>query len=531
MPMNKWIKYISVCAIALTIGACKVATSMDATLEREVEATAALKEKAKSPSELANNDLVKVKDEVWLGDKSEIEYEGEPIPTYLEAKDGITLISNRPITLFEIGDMIGKITNVRVRYSSTLEDKVRQEGGQNPPTMESMNAHWTDPEKMLVSYRGPLSGLLDEVASRFGLWWKYEKGEIYFYKFITKTFVIYTLPTQQTLNNSIGGSSTDSGGGGSSSINMSTQANIEFWNNISSSISSIIGSDAKMSIDSTNGTIVLTATPTDIKKVAKFVNEQNARLAKQVAISIKVLQVNVSDNDTFGMDVSAMFDDGTTKVGIISPSTGISDDITRNLTMGIKPGNWDINASIQALSKRNTVNLVTSGTVTTMNNKPAPIQVVKKQNYISEITKTNSGGDSGSYDLSTETEEIETGFTMMVLPRILDHGRLLLMFNLTLSDLLELQKVTVSNDGQYIQNPVIESRGFSQEVSLKSGESLVLSGYERVENSAEKTGMGSADNSLLGGGAAAKKTRTMLVIILTPVVLETPLNPETRVNN
>ncbi len=531
MPMNKWIKYTSVCVIALMIGACKVATSMDATLEREIEATTALKEKAKEPTEIANNDVVKVKDDIWLGDKSEIEYEGEPIPSYLETKDGITLISNRPITLFEIGDMIGKITNLKVRYASTLEDKVRQEGGQNRPTLESMNAHWTDPGKMLVSYRGPLSGLLDEVASRFGLWWKYEKGEVHFYKFITKTFVIYTLPTQQTLNNTIGGSSTDSGSGGSSSINMSTQANLEFWNNISSSITSMIGGDAQMAIDSTNGTIVITATPTDIRKVAKFVNEQNARLAKQVAISVKVLQVNVSDNDTFGLDVNAMFNDGGTSLGLVSPNTGISDDVTKNLTLGIMPGNWNINASIQALSKRNTTNLVTSGTVTTMNNKPAPIQVVKKQNYISEITKTNSGGDSDSYDLSTETEEIETGFTMMVLPRVLDHGRLLLMFNLTLSDLLELQKVTISNSGEYIQNPVIESRGFSQEVSLKSGESLVLTGYERVENTAEKTGVGSADNSLLGGGAVAGKTRTILVIILTPVVLESPLNPETRVHN
>ena len=195
------------------------------------------------------------------------------------------------------------------------------------------------------------------------------------------------------------------------------------------------------------------------------------------------------------------------------------------------PGNWNIDASIQALSKKNTANIVTSGTVTTMNNKPAPIQVVKKQNYISEITKTNSGGEGDNYDISTETEEIETGFTMSVLPRILEHGRLMLMFNLTLSDLLELQKVDLSDEGgEYIQNPIIESRGFSQEVALKSGESLVLTGFERVENSAEKTGMGSAENSLLGGAAVAKKARSVLVIILTPVVLESPLDPETRVH-
>ena len=130
---------------------------------------------------------------------------------------------------------------------------------------------------------------------------------------------------------------------------------------------------------------------------------------------------------------------------------------------------------------------------------------------------------------------------MNVLPRILEHGRIMMMFNLTLSDLIDLQKIEFGNlggsssagstDNGFVQNPVIESRGFSQEVVMTSGQSLVLTGYERVENFANKSGVGSAENSLLGGGAAAEKTRNILVIVLTPVVLESPLNPESRMHN
>ena len=181
--------------------------------------------------------------------------------------------------------------------------------------------------------------------------------------------------------------------------------------------------------------------------------------------------------------------------------------------------------------------MVTSGTVTTMNNKPAPIQVVKTQNYISQITKTNSG-DSDTYDVSVDTEEIETGFTMSVLPRILDHGRILMFFNLTLSDLLSLDTITVSGggeeekgDSESIQNPVIETRGFTQEVAMKSGETLILAGYERVEDSIDKKGVGTPENMLLGGSQSAEKSRTILVIMLTPVVLESPLSPESRMND
>ncbi len=515
---------------------CSLSTSMDATIEREVEATTDLKEKAKIPETPAPIDVIRVKNDIWLGDTSEIEYEGEPVPSYLEAKDGITLISNRPITLYEIGDMINKITSLKVRYAPQLEADVLKNGAQNKPNPNTIGADWTEPSKMLVSYRGPLSGLLDEVSSRFGIWWKYEKQEIYFYKYQTRTFVLYSLPTKPSLSVNVGGSSTDSGGGGSSSLSLSSTAEIELWGNIEKSIKSMIDKGALLTMDPANGTISITATPNDIKKVAKFINEQNARLSRQVAISVKVLQVNIDDSDQYGLNLSAAFNDGKTELGLTSVP-GLGSDITENLTMTVLPGNWTVKGAIQALSSQGTTNLITSGTITTLNNKPAPIQVIKKQNYVSEITKTNSGGDASYYDISTETEEIETGFTLDVLPRILEHGRLMLMFNLTLSDLIQMERVDLGGGdengqgGQYIQNPIIESRGFTQEVALKSGETLVLTGYERVENEATKTGVGSATNSLFGGTAVATKTRSILVIMLTPVVLESPLTPESRMSN
>lgn len=524
-------------ASAAIVASCSMSTSMDATVEREVEAATKLKEAAKSPTKVDDTDLVRVKNDIWLGDTSEVEYEGEPVPSYLEKADGVTLISNRPITLYEIGDMLNKVTSLRVRFASTLEKDLMSKAEKNKPNPATINADWTEPDKMLVSYRGPLSGLLDEISSRFGIWWKYEKKEIHFYKNITKTFVLYSLPTKPNLSVNVGGSSS-AGEGGSSALTLSSSAEMELWGKVEKAITSMIAKDSQLTIDPANGTITLTATPTDIRKVAKYINEQNARLSRQVAISVKVLQVTVSDSDTYGLNLTTMFNDGKTMFKIASPNGNIADDITDNLTMAIAPQHWTANAIIKALSSQGATSLVTSGTVTTLNNKPAPIQVIKKQNYISEITKTN-GGDN-DYDISTETEEIETGFTMDVLPRVLEHGRMLLMFNLTLSDLIELEKVYLNDNnsdtptqasGQYIQNPKIESRGFTQEVALKSGESLILTGYERVENKTEKNGLGNATNSLFGGSATASKDRNILVIILTPVVLESPLTPESRMTN
>jgi len=512
------------------LGACSVANDMDETLKREVQSAANLRQEAKAPMEISNSDVIRVNDDIWLGDTSEVEYEGTPIPSYLETADGITLISNRPITLYEIGTMINKITSISVRYAQELDGSVQQLADSNKPSLEDIGAQWTDSNKMLVSYKGPLSGLLDEIGNRFGVWWKYEKNQIYFYKYITKSFTLYSLPTKPTLSVDVGGSSTG-GSGGSSSVSLSNSVSIDLWQTIETSIRSMISSGAQLTTDQSSGVLTLTGTPTDIKKVAKYVNEQNARLSRQVAISVKVLQVSISDSDKYGLNLSAVFGGNAhLKESKIMGAAGQA-DVASGLSMALVSGRWTLSSAIQALSEQGTTSLITSGTVTTLNNKPAPIQVVKKQNYISQITKTNSGSDGSYYDLSTDTEEIETGFTLDVLPRILEHGRLMMMFNLTLSDLIELQKVNLSNDpegGEFIQNPVIETRGFTQEVAMKSGDTLILSGYERVEDSATKSGVGSAENSALGGAVTATKTRSILVIMLTPVVLDSPLAPESR---
>lgn len=523
-------KIIGCAAVALLAASCSISTTLDDSIDRDIKTTTKLRDDSRVPTPVANQDLIKVNDDIWLGNKSLIEHEGEALPAYLESKDGVTLVSNRPITLYEIGDMLNRTTSLGVRYASDIEKEIRSIGESNKPTDNTVTTNeWASPDTMIVSYQGPLSGFLDEVSSRFGVWWKYENKDIYFYKFITKSFVVYSLPSKPTMSSSLGGSS--SGSGGNASISMSSSVEVELWSKFETTIKSMISSGAQLTVSPADGTITVTATPDDIKLVAKFINEQNERLARQVAISVKILQVSLKDTDDYGLNLAGELNKNDLQ--LVFSGVGLGDTSAGGLLTGhLVKSNWSADAIIKAISTKNRTSLVTSGTVTTLNNKPAPIQVTSRQNYISEMTKTTNGGTTGSYDISVTTDEIETGFTMNVLPRILEHGRMLLMFNMTLSDLLDLEKVYYegSTDGQFIQNPKVESRAFSQEVTMTSGESLILTGYEKVSSSANKTGVGSAENSLFGGTAVAEKDRSVLVIILTPVILETPLLPETRMS-
>ena len=79
MRMTNWNKFgLGMLCIALA-ASCSIATSMDATIDREIEAATRMKEASKTPTPAANENLIKVKDEIWLGDKSIVEYDGEPL--------------------------------------------------------------------------------------------------------------------------------------------------------------------------------------------------------------------------------------------------------------------------------------------------------------------------------------------------------------------------------------------------------------------------------------------------------------------
>lgn len=530
MRMTNFWKLTAIGLITITV-ACSISPEIDAEIDAQEAKTVEMARQATVPQEPIPDDVVRVKNDIWLGDTSTVEFEGEAIPSYLETKDGITLISNRPITLYEIGNMISKITSLSVRYAPELEETEKSRADGNAPALEDLGAQWTDSTRMIVNYKGPMSGLLDEVANRFGIWWKYEKKEVYFYKYITKTFVLYSLPTNPSLSVSIG----DSGGQNTvSSISQSGSVDgLDMWSNIESTIQSMITSDANLVIDKGNGTITLTATPTDIKRVAKYVNEQNDRVSKQVAINVKVYKVDIDSKDALGLEKLDIGFSGNKHFRTLSyqGSSGLENPIG-SVTMGITSGRFSIDTIINAFSNEAKGSIVTSGTVTTMNNKPAPIQVVNTQNYISEQTKTNSG-DSDTYDISVQTAEIQTGFTMSVLPRILDHGRMMLYFNMTLSEMRggKPEKIDIDDKGGFVQNPNVDSRGFTQEVAMKSGETLVIAGFERTEDSTDKSGIGHPSNWLLGGSQTAMKKRSILVIVLTPVVLESPLTPESRMKD
>lgn len=548
MRMINLFKLIILGVVSITVACGTLAPEMEAEMSQRAKDVMDVKQQGEIPNEPIPDDVVRVKDDIWLGDTSTVEFEGQPIPAYLEAKDGVTLVSNRPITLYEIGTMLSKITSISVRYAPELSGegngndgrlKVYDDADENAPKIADFGSLWTTSEKMVVNYKGPLSGLLDEVANRFGIWWKYEKNEVYFYKYITKTFVLYALPTTPSMDltlsaeaSSDGDSESGSSSTSSTSLTMNNNlANIDLWTEVDDTIKKMVSNENGISINRSSGTITVTATPTEIRQISKYINEQNDRLSRQIAINVKVMKVFMNEGDDFKFDLAANFSNKTRALRSITANgpERIDDPEFSKLSMGIVSGNFDINASIDALSVHGETQVVTTGTVITMNNKPAPIQATTMHAYVKKVSVESTSEGSDNSETEIDPGSFSTGVMMSVLPRILPHGRMMVFFNLTVAELLELKEYQVNT--AKVQQPVVDTRGFTQEVAMKSGETLVLAGFERAEDQIVKSGVGSPENMIPGGSQSASRKRDLLIILLTPVVMESPLAPESRMRD
>lgn len=547
---------LSAAALLLMLGGCAVGTVADASkdIERTRNDAEDLRETAIQPLPRADVSPVRMHDGVWLGSKAQRRDSGDPLPRVLE-RDGVTFVQSEPMELADIAEMITRELGIQTlidpdvrqalvgqrRESDRREQQEaerNEEGTAIPalppldaPIMESLGvtevAQSRSDVKMTVNHSGRLSTFLDLVGAKFDVVWAYEDGRIRFFKNLTRTFLVKTLPSENEIQMEIDTSSGTSGGdGGSSSVDQSstTTARVNIWEDIEKGLSQIVDENAgRIHVSPGTGTITVSAPPSTIRQVDRFVRTQNDRFRKQVAISVQVLNVVLSDEDQYSLDISAMFSSlgGRTSLGLEGPAgkalesgTGLNWSI-----LDTAGGRLSEEGVIRALSTRGDVSVVTSASATTLNNIPTPLQVGNMRDYVAEIG-VDRDEEGMTVDLSTR--RVNVGFNMQILPRVIDDGRILLQYNLSQSELAgEVAGFDVFEyQDQRIQLANINNRSFSQQVEIPNGSTLVLAGFEQTRSAVAQKGTGTPDNMLLGGNQEGSMSREIMVVLISPILLD-----------
>ena len=130
-----------------------------------------------------------------------------------------------------------------------------------------------------------------------------EKNRITFYKMETRVFTIYALPVTSELSANIAGTASGETGD-TTSASMSSSISLDLWSQIQDTITSMLPTGASMNVIPGNGTLTVTAPPATLQRVSEYIKNMNERLARQVSISVKVLNVEVEDSQNNGFSLA-----------------------------------------------------------------------------------------------------------------------------------------------------------------------------------------------------------------------------------
>ncbi len=374
---------------------------------------------------------------------------------------------------------------------------------------------------MRVNYSGSVEGLLNTIAARFGLEWEYnvENKSIEFFKVKTKNFVLLMSPGKVKVETEITNESNISGT--TSSGESSTEANIEGkqaikkeselnpWATTLNSVRTMLSPFGSATINESISTLTVTDMPAILDKVEEYVKEINRKMGRQAAITLTVYSVNVTNESNASLDITASLKGAGFEL-MTTPATGIATEAASSITGTIVKNSSDLNGSsvlFKILQQWGKTSVMQRQHILTLHQKTVPVQVVRSQGYVakSSTTATTNAGNTASL----EPGSITTGFSMQVTPNILSNNSLILSYALTLSNLEELATWKLGKEGEetsMIQTPTVASRSFTQEVALKAGSMLVLSGFEMDSETLNK-GAG-----ILSYGRSGQKDRQLIVI-------------------
>lgn len=388
-----------------------------------------------------------------------------------------------------------------------------------------------------LKYRGPVSGLLEVVDARFGVWSHFKDGRVSFFRTETRSFSIASLPDQSQMCGTIstasgGGGGGTCGGGGSSSNNtsnnidngsqsMSLQLKIDPWATLKETAASVAGPGATVTVDSNLGMLTVSGSPPQCDRVEDFVHNLDATLNKQVAIDVHVYEVRENAEDNYGINAALSYASktyGATSTSVSAPTVTSS---STPLTLGASILSGPFSGSkiaIQALSTLGNVSEVVSRSGVTQNGKLLALQSAQSEGYVSSVS-TTSTAQVGSTN-SVQTSTLVPGFTSSFVPKVVD-GKILLTFDMTLSDLLSLSTFSSGSGttATSVQLPTMQLARFEQSISLRPGETLVLTGMRQQTANSTANGVGSPYNPLLGGGIDGTKNQTLLAVVITARLL------------
>lgn len=380
-------------------------------------------------------------------------------------------------------------------------------------------------------FSGNLTGLLDTLTGKLNLSWRWTGDRIEIFRHEVRMFRLDALAGNLTnngninTNSSAGGSSGGSGGASSGVTSTGTSGqttsftnDMSVWKDVEAAIKGVLSKGGSLTMSSSAGLVTVRDTPAILRQVESMMGEFNRLYGRQVTLQVEVYAVEKTANQEAGVDWNLVYNKASefgATVNALGALGGNSAGGGQTFSLSQASGRWSGSSVLfQALSGQGRTSLLNSSTVTTMNGQTAPVNIAREQAYVQSSSTTLGNSTTGGQTTTLTPGLVTDGIAMNFTPRILENNDVLLRYAIDMSTIEDITNFVTPDGTSAIQLPRRAVRNFLQNVTLHSGDALVLTGFQQLQGT--QSGVG----SLLGGSRKASTVARTVVIVVTPYVIE-----------
>ena len=250
-----------------------------------------------------------------------------------------------------------------------------------------------------------------------------------------------------------------------------------------------------------NNTIIVQDTPEFLDKIAGLIDSID-REPKQILIEAKILEIILTDNQSFGFNWSKLFSSSSAngKLG----TQGLANITAPGLFAQYSNSNVDL--VLNALKERGRLRTLSTPKLLAMEGREAETVVGTRLGF--KVTTTVNQVTSESIEF------LETGIILKVTPSVDRNGQILLDIH------PEVSAGTVSDDGI----PSKTTTQVSTRMLVPDGKTVFMGGLiRRTSNQSRESVPGLGDMPLIGGlfsNDSSNISTTEIVVLLTPTIIK-----------
>lgn len=363
--------------------------------------------------------------------------------------------------------------------------------------------------------------------------------------------------------------------GGGAGGQISTQTSTDFWSDLQTAITNLIGVESQggggggqggslggfgaqnqstvteegrsVLVQPLTGIVIVTAYPAELERVAEFIKTAQESLRREVIIQVQFLEVELNkgfqyalDFNTFGRqandpvlgsgqfrgDAEGLLGSNNEQAAQLASGDGGIDGISNPLQFSTNFSDFD--AVFQLLQTRGTTQVISSPQLRVLNNQKAVFQDGAQEFFQTQAdTTTVASVNNTTVNANNNLQQFFSGISMDITPQISANGEITLHVHPIIS---AVDSQTKSIAGQTVPLALTSTREIDSVIKAENGKIVVLGGLAFERNVNETAGVPGVSRVPVIGNALEQKqiqsVKSEFIILLKPIIANERGNKE-----